>query len=234
MSLTKSLDEFFYPGIRGSWDHRAFREFVLARLKPTDVMLDVGAGAGILREMNFKGLAARVSGIDMDERVLRNPYLDEGKLSRGEALPYPDGSFDVVVSCNVLEHLEQPQQVFAEVARVLRPGGRFLFKTPNRLHYVPLAASIIPYRFHYRFANLAAADAFPTKYRANTVSAVTSIGAEVGMTGGEFLLIESRPDYLRRLGAITYLGGVVYERLVNSTARLQHFRCVLIGELLRP
>ena len=47
-----------------------------------------------------------------------------------------------------MEHLEDPETVFGEINRVLKPGGIFLFKTPNRRHYMPLIAQLTPYRFH--------------------------------------------------------------------------------------
>ena len=50
----------------------------------------------------------------------------------GEALPYADASFDAVVCVDVLEHVADLGKVLAEVARVLRPGGLFLFDTINR------------------------------------------------------------------------------------------------------
>jgi ubiquinone/menaquinone biosynthesis C-methylase UbiE len=92
--------------------------------------------------MNFRGLVARVCGIDPDPRVGANPYLDEGKVAVGEDIPYPDTNFDIVFADNVLEHLQNPSLVFQEVARILKPGGLFLVKTPNKLHYMPLMACI--------------------------------------------------------------------------------------------
>ena len=53
----------------------------------------------------------------------------------GETLPFPDESFDIVYSANVLEHTERPQQVVAEALRVLRPGGLFHMEMPNHLSY---------------------------------------------------------------------------------------------------
>lgn len=172
MSITNFLDRKLYPNHTKNWDDRLFRERILARLKPNSVVLDLGAGAGIVAEMDFRGQAARICGVDLDPRVIDNPMLDEGKVADGGSIPYPDASFDLVFSDNVVEHLDMPEQVFAEVRRVLKPGGLFLFKTPNRTHYMPLIARMTPHKFHQfinRKRGRQETDTFPTRYRANTL-----------------------------------------------------------------
>lgn len=116
------LDRGRYAAFETRWDDRLLRKAVLAELDPTKDLLDLGAGAGIVPEMAFKGKARRVCGVDPDPRVVANPHLDEGWQGLGESIPYEDGSFDVVVSDNVLEHLDQPLEVFREVYRVLLSG----------------------------------------------------------------------------------------------------------------
>ncbi len=113
-------------------------------------MLDIGAGAGILPQMNFKGEVARICGVDLDPRVVDNPMLDEGRVADAGGIPYDDAVFDMAFADNVFEHLEQPLDVFREVARVLKPGGKLLFKTPNRRHYVPTFARLTPHSVHER------------------------------------------------------------------------------------
>lgn len=54
---------------------------------------------------------------------------------KGETLPFPDASFDIVYSANVLEHTEDPLKVLEEAVRVLRPGGTLHFELPNFLSY---------------------------------------------------------------------------------------------------
>lgn len=231
--LIAILDRKLYPGVEKNWDDEAFRQRVLAVIQPDQKMLDFGAGAGIVRQMNFKGLVAMVCGVDPDERVTENPYLDEGKVGLGESLPYPDNTFDIVIADNVLEHLANPMLVFSEVNRVLKPGGRFLFKTPNRWHYMPLIAQLTPTRFHKFFnkkRGRAFDDTFPTQYRVNSKGDIAKMAKQTGFTIGTIEMIEGRPEYLR-FSVPTYIVGWLYERFVNSSCIFSFARVVLIGNL---
>jgi len=72
-------------------------------------------------------------------RVVHNPYPEEGRVGFGESISYGGGEFDVVFADNVFENLPNPEQVFAEVYRVLRGGGVFLAKTQtNRTQPLPV------------------------------------------------------------------------------------------------
>src|SRR5262249_37754350 len=160
---------------------------------------DLGAGAGIVPQMNFRGLAAHVCGVDLDPRVVTNPALDEGRIANVEQLPYGNDRFDIVFSDNVLEHLTEPARVLGEVARVLRPGGVFVFKTPNKWHYMPTIARLTPHRFHQWFNRLrgrAQTDTFPTRYRANSERDIQRLAASAGLLVERVELIEGRPEYL--------------------------------------
>jgi len=91
---------------------------------------------------------ARVSGIDPAKDTIaaaRRHAAGEGlsidyREGVGEALPWPDASFDVVTCVDVLEHVDDLDMVLSEAARVLRPGGWFLFDTINRN---PLSAFLV-------------------------------------------------------------------------------------------
>lgn len=183
--------------------------------------------------MNFRGLAGRVCGIDPDPRIVDNPYLDEGKVGYGEDVPYPDESFDLIFADNVLEHLSEPGKVFSEIRRLLRPGGRFLAKTPNKWHYMPLIARLTPHGFHQwvnKKRGREAEDTFPTQYKANTPGAIERLASKADLEVSLIELIEGRPEYLR-LSAPTYLSGWVYERTVNGLPWLARFRVLLVVEL---
>jgi 2-polyprenyl-6-hydroxyphenyl methylase/3-demethylubiquinone-9 3-methyltransferase len=102
-------------------------------------VLDIGCGGGFLAE-EFAALGCQVTGVDPSAasigtarahaagRGLRVDY----RVGAGEELPVPGGAFDVACCCDVLEHVRDLDRVISETARVLKPGGRYLFDTINR------------------------------------------------------------------------------------------------------
>jgi len=101
--------------------------------------LDVGCGGGILSE-EFAKLGCRVTGIDPSAPSLdaaRKHAAHEGltieyRQANGENIPFDANSFDVVICCDVLEHVDDLEKTIHEVARVLKPGGMFCYDTINR------------------------------------------------------------------------------------------------------
>jgi 2-polyprenyl-6-hydroxyphenyl methylase / 3-demethylubiquinone-9 3-methyltransferase len=101
--------------------------------------LEVGCGGGMLSE-EIARLGFTTVGVDPSEpslQVARRHAAAVGieisyLAGAGEALPFPDQSFDVVFCCDVLEHVRDVPQVIAEISRVLKPGGVFCYDTINR------------------------------------------------------------------------------------------------------
>lgn len=236
MSIVGWMDRTLYPGFARNWDDTLFRERILAAMPDNAEILDVGAGAGIIEMMNFKGVARRVCGVDLDPRVEHNPFLDEGRLADAGQIPYEDSRFDLVFADNVMEHLEEPEQVFSEIWRVLKPGGKLLFKTPNRSHYMPMIAKLTPHGFHQwvnRRRGRAEIDTFPTCYQANSRYQIRRLAQATCFKIDEIELVEGRPEYLRML-PVTYAVGALYERTVNATDLLAGLRVLLIASLVKP
>ena len=103
-------------------------------------VLEAGCGEGYGADL-IADVARRVIGLDYDESAVahvraRYPRVDmrHGNLAE---LPLPDGSVDVVVNFQVIEHLWDQPQFVAECLRVLRPGGLLLMSTPNRITFSP-------------------------------------------------------------------------------------------------
>ena len=114
---------------------------VAEHLRGCSSVLDVGCGEGqISRLAGYVG-ASRVVGLDPTWAQLSVARERGGDPAycRGvaDALPFPARSFDAVVACLVFEHIEAVDEALAEVGRVLRPGGRFLFFLNHPLLQTP-------------------------------------------------------------------------------------------------
>ncbi len=102
-------------------------------------VLDIGCGGGFTSEF-IAQKGATVSGIDLSDvsiETAKTHAIESGltidyRSGNAENLPYEDNSFDVVCCVDVLEHLGDVARAIAEVKRVLKPGGTFLFDTINK------------------------------------------------------------------------------------------------------
>ncbi|MBS0123240.1 bifunctional 2-polyprenyl-6-hydroxyphenol methylase/3-demethylubiquinol 3-O-methyltransferase UbiG [Thetidibacter halocola] len=160
MTQTARNDLTIYDAVADDWwsDElrwvRTLKNMVPGRLAWFDrqidwqgkAVLDLGCAGGFMAEA-IHDRGATVTGIDPARRAiaaarthaeatLRAIRYDTGV---GERLPYRDASFDAVVCVDVLEHVRDLDRVLAEVARVLKPGGLFLFDTINRTLLARLA-----------------------------------------------------------------------------------------------
>jgi SAM-dependent methyltransferase len=109
--------------------------FTLGRLAPGERVLDIGSGAGTdsLVAAQMVGSEGSVVGIDMTLEMLAKARAAaaamgaetvEFKEAEAEALPFPDESFDVVISNGVIDLIPDKDAVYSEIYRVLVPGGR--------------------------------------------------------------------------------------------------------------
>ena len=106
----------------------------IARLamKPRDRVLDVGCGTGeLLARLAGKYPEAALAGIDPVPEMLAKakgklPAQADLRVGWANQLPWPDASFDIVVSCNMFHYITHPVAAIQEMERVLVPGGRLL------------------------------------------------------------------------------------------------------------
>jgi SAM-dependent methyltransferase len=119
-------------------------------------VLDAGTGAGCIPEA-LRSAGAMVVGMDLRDHRLREIGRTPFVAGRGEALPFADGAFDVVVSSNVLEHVPGTTATIDELARVCRIGGYVYLSWTNWLsplgghemspfHYLGPTAALRIYR----------------------------------------------------------------------------------------
>jgi arsenite methyltransferase len=116
-----------FAGVANPWQ--------LGRLAPGERVLDLGSGAGTdsLVAAQMVGEDGHVTGIDMTPEMLATARAAAAEMgvsnvefveSEAEHLPFPDASFDVVISNGVIDLIPDKDAVFAEIFRVLGPGGR--------------------------------------------------------------------------------------------------------------
>lgn len=206
------------------------------RLTPSAVVLDAGCGSGAMFRHSWKQSTKFFVGCDIGDGITTNASLDAGVQATLGDLPFADESFDIIFSRYVLEHVADPERVFREFARVLRPGGRLLILTPNRNHYVTLVSRLTPHWFHEaigRVRGIGGDDVFPTLYRANSRRALMRLAHNAGLTSVEYLSRENFPLYL--LWSLpSFLIGVGYERLVNRFTWLSGMRVTILATYERP
>ena len=141
-------------------------------------VLDVGCGVGMYTAA-FLRETPRVFGVEIErERALEARERAAGVVEApGERLPFPDATFDVVFSHEVLEHVTDDRACVVEMVRVTRSGGRIVVFAPNRLY--PFETHGIFWRGQYRFGNAPLVNWLPTplrNYLAPHVRAYTAAG----------------------------------------------------------
>lgn len=120
--------------LRNPW---VAEEISLALAPHGCAVLDIGCGGGFLSN-HLASRGHRVTGLDASHDALavaaRHDRSGSVHYQHGDALdlPFADASFDVVCAMDFLEHVERPDRVVAEAARVLKPSGLFFFHTFNR------------------------------------------------------------------------------------------------------
>ena len=134
------------PGVAAEnyWFRRheaAYRWLVDALPVPGAVVVEAGCGEGYGGQLLADAGAAVVAGLDLDLATVRHAAVAYPGVPVAAAnlvaLPLADGAVDLVVCSQVVEHLWDQDAFVAECARVLRPGGRLVVTTPNRLTFPP-------------------------------------------------------------------------------------------------
>ncbi|HEX4928023.1 MAG TPA: class I SAM-dependent methyltransferase [Burkholderiales bacterium] len=136
-----------------SWWRAVELEAVIKHGLPSGKGLDLGCGDGKLMRLLLDGLATSppaLVGADIDPLETRDAAAS-GVYQRvhttpGSRIPEPDASFDFVYSNSVLEHIDDLEPVIAEVSRLLKPGGRFVFTVPAERFHECLAGPLLPWR----------------------------------------------------------------------------------------
>jgi SAM-dependent methyltransferase len=235
VTTVADLDARYFRGFVD--EHARFDRLVRLHLRPGQAILDAGAGHGFAFRHDYRDTARLLVGVDVEPAIRQNPNLDVATRADIRRLPFSDGTFDLVLAKYILEHLPDPLEAFRELRRVMRAGGWLAFHTPNRFHYVPLAARLSPTSFHHWFnarrnpdIDPAYVDAHKIFYRANDRSTIARLARLSGFEPGELEAFEPKPAYLF-FNPLAYRLGIAYQRVVTRSNRWRGLRANLIGSL---
>ncbi|MBT3321605.1 MAG: class I SAM-dependent methyltransferase [Anaerolineae bacterium] len=127
-------------------------------------ILENGCGVGMYIE-HLSPFGGKIFGLEYDfERTEEAAKNAKGIINgAGENLPYPDNSFDLILSHEVIEHVQNDAEAIKEMMRVLKVGGRITLFVPNRGY--PFETHGIYWRGDYRFGNKPFVNYLPRKWR---------------------------------------------------------------------
>jgi len=201
-------------------------------------ILEIGAGPTNATS-DYLATIGELHGLDLDADVRGNRALKRAMVFDGDRFPVENETYSACVSNYVLEHVGDPHGHLGEVFRVLKPGGAYIFRTPNRYHYVSLISLLTPDWFHQaavnRLRNLGpeAHDPYPTRYLLNTRADVVKQAHLAGFTVESLQLVEKEPSY-GMSSRLLFMAFMAYERLVNASERLSDLRANLFVVLRKP
>jgi len=198
--------------------NRVIERAILERLGADANVLDIGCGRTAPNLSGLIGKAGKLHGIDVIDFTVNDPQLHLFKNDVRDMKDIPGNSIDLAYSRAVMEHLEQPEAAFKEIARVLKPGGIYVFTTPSIYDYGSIAALLIPNRFHARIVSAtegrAGEDVFPTVFGANSLRAIRKHADRCDLKVRDFEYIGQYPSYLVFNRVLFWLGSL-YQKAIE-------------------
>ena len=228
------LAEMFYGK---SWIHpyRIYENRISDFLKPNSVMLDAGCGRCFPTLRKLAGGSKHLFGLDICKFDCseKTHLLDLINADLTE-MAFKNGTFDLVISRSVLEHIENPAKMCGEIYRVLKPGGQYVFLTPNLFDYSTICAKIVPNRFHAKIVKATEGrnerDIFPTYYRLNSEEHIKEIVRTVGFRSYRLEYFGQYPSYFL-FNPMLFLIGSLYDKLICKAEIFKKLRSWILAIL---
>lgn len=204
-------------------------------------VLDIGCGSGVGREAShqwkIKNAASDFWGIEPDPDVTPVAGLfDHFQHALMETAELPAESFDAAYSSMVMEHVANPASFLAAVHRVLKPGGAYLFVTPNAESFVPWATKTLhamridelALRIIKRKAEVEEYH-YPVQFRANSPRQIDRLAAVGGFAPPEYAYFEGRGSHGYLRGPLMPVRWLLTgkRRLIRRPSRLATMVCRL-------
>ena len=191
-----------------------------SRTNPDGAMLEFGCGRTLPVTQLLGGRFGRCFATDLEDIPASEiPPAVTFRQCTPDSVPFADAQFDQIVIRSVLEHVTDPAKTFAELSRVIKPGGHVLMNLPNKWDYVSVLA-----RLSGRFKSSILKSVlrtqwedFPVTYRCNTRRALYRFAAQAGFDVIEFMPMPSQPSYLSFFVPL-YLAGAIYQFAISLFA----------------
>lgn len=207
-----------YRRLRPGWaDSTAlYADLILRHTSADTRILDIGCGHAP-RLGAVYSTTPHTFGLEPDISALaKNTVAAAPVAGVAGAIPFRSDYFDVVVSAWVIEHLDRPLEAFREAHRVLKPGGKLIFLTPNAWNYNAWLIRAIPNRLHpllvRRLYQRSESDTYPVRYRANSVRALERLLLPLGFSRSE-LILNGDPTYIAFNRPLFRLGCLIERAL---------------------
>ena len=213
---------------------------ILQEFSPGCRWLDLGCGHQIIpdwmgdTERAIVRKSALIVGADMDvEGIKRHRSIRDRVIANFELAPFRSETFDLITANMVMEHVSNPVAALREIGRMLKPGGRFIFHTPNFRSIYVFPAVILPQKLKNRLIRLFESreehDAFPTLYRINTPRAIHQKAKEAGFGVVDIRLLNNSARYVM-LGPVAIILELLMLKLLMLPV-FRSFRSNMIGIL---
>lgn len=232
--LAEKIKDLLFDGI--PHPYRTLEAAIDEALRPGQVIVDAGCGFTAPVLTKYKNRGCRLIGIDLVDFKISDPDLELHKANLGQ-LPLPDDSVDIIYSRSVIEHVTNPDEVYGEFFRALRPGGLLIFLTANKWDYASIIARLVPNRFHAKIVSATEGrqedDVFPTAYKSNTYRAVRQHANNTGFIINDFQYLGQYPNYFM-FNAFLFLVFSFYERLIMAVPLFKYVRGWIFVTLQKP
>ena len=220
-----------------SHPYRVFERTILDLLEPDHTVLDVGCGRQVSNLRQLKGRAKVLIGIDVVNFEISDPDLVLLAGSICDMRSIATDSIDLAYSRSVMEHIRDVEAAYTEIHRVLKPGGKYVFLTPNFWDYASLIGCVVPNAFHGKIVRWTEGrpeeDTFPTFYRSNTYHRVARLTRQSGLEIQSFRYLGQYPSYFSFSETVFRLASR-YEKFLERRLRLHCLRGWILCTLCKP
>jgi SAM-dependent methyltransferase len=198
-ALIQPLIERYFPP--STHPYQRLQDELRRHLRADSTVLEIGCGRSAPVLSSLKGRAGRLIGVDVVPFVVEDPQLELWQCDVTAMDRVDDASIALAFSRSVMEHIDDVERAYAEINRVLMPGGLYVFLTPNFWDYASLISAVVPNSLHGRIVRATEGreeeDVFPTHYKSNTGAAIRRLALASGFSVQRLEYLGQYPTYFR-------------------------------------